>query len=194
MKDGYVDLRKTRHTVGIPTTNVVSQTSILQNHLSSHDAEITSSLLELSQPGTSNGLSETYLIVPHTSSQSDIPSTHDSSSQPTTVTDMWIERCLHRKAFVQPQDNVTSTPMSRFPICGMCYPDLPIAHFTALSIGRLQRDDGLYDCFQRYRLTSRLKSRDSDRYASTSRSLAIVHTDTRQVLLTRNTSLQTLRS
>ena len=39
--------------------------------------------------------------------------------QPMAVTEMWVERCLHRKEVVSPEANVTSTPFRRFPIPGM---------------------------------------------------------------------------
>ena len=62
-----------------------------------------------------------YLLVPHTSAFEDIPPIPDTRPKPTVVTDMWIERCLFRKEFVQPQTNVTNTVFPRFPIPG-AYP------------------------------------------------------------------------
>ncbi|KAI9876724.1 MAG: hypothetical protein M1830_005860 [Pleopsidium flavum] len=132
------------------------RTSILQNHLSSHNAEITSSFLELSQHGTPNGLLETYLIVPHTSSQSDIPSTPDSSTQPTTVTDMWVERCLHSKIFVQPRDNVTSATYEEYftsnasvLICNSTSPSIEkLRHALQWNVPAVSAD-WLWDCVKR---------------------------------------------
>lgn len=34
------------------------------------------------------------------------------------VTDMWVERCLYRKKFEEPQAKVTNTPFPKFPILG----------------------------------------------------------------------------
>ncbi|KAL8873318.1 MAG: hypothetical protein Q9174_001194 [Haloplaca sp. 1 TL-2023] len=38
--------------------------------------------------------------------------------QPTVVTDMWVERTLHRKQYIRPDANVTNTPFRTFPISG----------------------------------------------------------------------------
>ena len=59
-----------------------------------------------------------YLLVPHTSSVNDIPPIPDTMSRPAIVTDMWVERCLFRKDFIQPQANITNIPFPRFPIPG----------------------------------------------------------------------------
>ena len=74
--------------------------------------------MQLSQASTPARNDPGYILVPHTSSERDIPSTPDPDSQPTVVTDMWIERCLHKKAFVNPKDNVTNSPF-QFPVPGM---------------------------------------------------------------------------
>ena len=62
-----------------------------------------------------------FLVVPHTSSQHDIPSTPDPIPKPIVVTDMWIELCLHRKRYVHPQANITNSPF-RYPVPGMFDP------------------------------------------------------------------------
>ena len=73
--------------------------------------------MQLSPASASTSDDTTYVLVPHTASEHDIPSTPDSTSQPKVVTDMWIERCLHKKTFVQPKDNITSS-LFRFPVPG----------------------------------------------------------------------------
>lgn len=50
-----------------------------------------------------------FLLVPHTSSNDDIPSTPNQAPSITVVTDLWIERCLHKKHYVSPGANVTNT-------------------------------------------------------------------------------------
>ena len=95
------------------------QSSVLQKHLHSQNAEIVDSITHLSEPSTPVPSTESYLLVPHTSSDNSIPATPSLETWPTVVTDMWVERCLHRKEYVPPQNNVTNTPFCRFPISGM---------------------------------------------------------------------------
>lgn len=94
------------------------KSSVLQKHLYSQNAEIVESITHLSQPSAPVSSMGNYLLVPHTSSDDSIPNTPSSEIRPTVVTDMWVERCLHRKAYVSPQNNVTSTPFRHFPISG----------------------------------------------------------------------------
>lgn len=47
-----------------------------------------------------------------------IPTFPKNIHPPILVTDMWIERNLHRKQYTRPGENVTNTPFQRFPIPG----------------------------------------------------------------------------
>lgn len=60
-----------------------------------------------------------HLLVPHTMRYSDVPRTAQETKNLIVVTDMWLERCLHRMESVDPQANPTSTPFHLFPIPGM---------------------------------------------------------------------------
>ena len=60
------------------------------------------------------------VIVPHTSSDYDIPSTPNPSTQK-VVTDFWVEKCLHKKKFVDPTTSITNVPF-KFPITGNLAP------------------------------------------------------------------------
>lgn len=42
----------------------------------------------------------------------------ENEHQPVLVTDLWVERCLYRKQFEEPQASVTNTPFRQFPIAG----------------------------------------------------------------------------
>ncbi|KMU85790.1 rad4 [Coccidioides immitis H538.4] len=91
------------------------QTQLLRNHLISRDAEIVSSIDDLSI-GDGGPDPKQYILVPYNLPQSDIPSTADSESEVHVVTDMWIEKCIHSNTFVPPEAHTTSTPVPRFPI------------------------------------------------------------------------------
>lgn len=93
------------------------QNSILAKHLISHGAELLPDVVQLFSLAGADA-DHRILLVPHTMAASMIPSTPLGMSQPTVVTDMWVERCLHRKGFVNPQLNATSTPFQTFPISG----------------------------------------------------------------------------
>ena len=95
------------------------QVSILEKHLYSHDAEILSDMTQLSHTSETTSESE-LIIVPHTSSNSDIPPTPNPSAQE-IVTDFWVEKCLHRKEFVDPSSSITNAPF-QFPIPGNSLP------------------------------------------------------------------------
>ena len=93
------------------------QTTVLEHHLRAHDAEILPSLDDFSQQPMPTEDDSAFLVVPHTSSEHDIPSTPDPVPKPTVVTDMWIELCLHRKRYVHPQVKITNSPF-RYPVPG----------------------------------------------------------------------------
>ncbi|MCJ1437920.1 hypothetical protein MMC27_007307 [Xylographa pallens] len=95
----------------------VRKTNVLEHHLRSHDAEILSSLDDFSRQPITVENDAAFLVVPHTSSEHDIPSTPDLFPKPLVVTDMWVELCLHRKRYVYPQANITNSPF-RYPVPG----------------------------------------------------------------------------
>ncbi|MCJ1401207.1 hypothetical protein MMC11_004419 [Xylographa trunciseda] len=95
----------------------VQKTNVLEHHLRSHDAEVFTHLDDFSRQRMAAENDSVFLVVPHTSSDHDIPSTPHPVPKPIVVTDMWIELCLHRKRYVHPQANVTSSPF-RYPVPG----------------------------------------------------------------------------
>ena len=87
------------------------KTAILVQHLQSHGAHLISDPSELPS-------SNAYLLVPHTISKYNAQRLVETRHQPHLVTDLWIERCMHRKHCVKPHENVTSTPFEQVPITG----------------------------------------------------------------------------
>ncbi|MCJ1247402.1 hypothetical protein MMC30_004616 [Trapelia coarctata] len=88
------------------------KTEVLERHLRFNEAEILPEITQLTEASPMALENSSFLLVPHASSERDIPSTPtpDPRPQPTVVTDMWIERCLHQKEYVQPSANVTNSP------------------------------------------------------------------------------------
>ncbi|MCJ1281507.1 hypothetical protein MMC26_000827 [Xylographa opegraphella] len=95
----------------------IPKTGVLEHHLRSHDAEIISNLGDLSRQPMPLEDDATFLVVPHTSSDHDIPTMPNLVPKPIVVTDMWIELCLYRKRYVHPQANITNSPF-RYPVPG----------------------------------------------------------------------------
>ncbi|KAL9026162.1 MAG: hypothetical protein Q9196_005129, partial [Gyalolechia fulgens] len=79
-----------------------------------------------------------FLLVPHNISNERIPPTAASMHRPAVVTDMWIERNLHRKRYISPEANITNTPFPRFPIpgfdrlvvCSTGFEDVDLLHMS----------------------------------------------------------------
>ncbi|KAL8835753.1 MAG: hypothetical protein Q9170_003185 [Blastenia crenularia] len=113
------------------------KTSILHKHLVSHEAEILPDLLSFTPAAVSPPGNE-FLLVPHDVPHDQIPAAAKSLHQPVVVTDMWVERNLHRKQYIRPEANITNTPFRRFPIpgfdrlviCSTRFEDVDLLHMS----------------------------------------------------------------
>lgn len=77
---------------------------------------------ELSSRVKSLNPNDVYLLVSHTIVACDIPKLSTGLAQPTVVTDLWMERCLHRRELVNPKTDRTSTPFQKYPLSGtLCF-------------------------------------------------------------------------
>ena len=85
------------------------KSGILERHLRSHDAEVENDFSSLSPENS-------YLLVPHTSSMKDLSPISQLAQGVRMVTDLWLERCIHRKDFEPPSSSTSSTPFDKFPI------------------------------------------------------------------------------
>ncbi|KAI9838239.1 MAG: hypothetical protein M1837_002513 [Sclerophora amabilis] len=92
------------------------KTAILRSHLLSHDADITISLSDISQSSMDAPKSKSYVVIPHDIPLSQCPEISSSANKPITVTEWWVERCLHHKKLVDPASSVICRPFHRFPI------------------------------------------------------------------------------
>ena len=64
------------------------------------------------------------MVVPYDLPRREIPRIDEDLEELEIVTDMWVERCLRRQAFVAPEAHITSTPFPRFPIPGSFHRNL----------------------------------------------------------------------
>jgi DNA replication regulator DPB11 len=90
------------------------KTQILCNHLLPQDAEISTTVDELLAP--SNSPIRLFRVVPSSLPVSEHPELPASHVQVGTVTEWWVERCLHYKRFMDPGDHVIGRPFPVFPI------------------------------------------------------------------------------
>lgn len=113
------------------------KTSILHKHLLSHGAEILPNQSSFT-PATMSPPENELLLVPHDTPNGQLPSIEESIHQPVVVTDMWVERCLHRKQYLCPEVNITNRPFQRFPIpgfdhlviCSTGFEDVDLLHMS----------------------------------------------------------------
>jgi DNA replication regulator DPB11 len=89
---------------------------VLRNVLKENGAFLVDSLSDMSKlPGVNCSL---FVIVPYCMPEPDIPSVEGVHPTPRIVTDMWIERCLAYKTYLDPDDHPAGTPVGRFPVNG----------------------------------------------------------------------------
>ncbi|KAI4193315.1 MAG: hypothetical protein LQ350_008383 [Teloschistes chrysophthalmus] len=93
------------------------QISVLQNHLLSHGAELLPDLSHFTLSSQALQTNE-YLVVPHDMQYEKLPTIPGTVHQPHFVTNMWVERTLHRKQYIRPESHITNTPIRKFPIPG----------------------------------------------------------------------------
>ncbi|KAL2048321.1 hypothetical protein N7G274_000232 [Stereocaulon virgatum] len=94
------------------------QTSILQEHLHSHGADIVTNFAQLPSLYGNASSNTLYHLVPHDMHDHDVPTLPLTSPTPMTVTELWVERCLYKKRYEEPNVSVTNTPFRKFPIAG----------------------------------------------------------------------------
>lgn len=95
--------------------------TILRSHLSSQSASVVGSVTELPYPNAPTSFGNGFILVPHSSHNVNDLSTSEDISRAMTVTDFWVESCLHKDMLVQPDTNVLYTPFS-YPIKGNSKP------------------------------------------------------------------------
>ncbi|KAL9101712.1 MAG: hypothetical protein Q9163_003055 [Psora crenata] len=85
------------------------KTSILEKHLVSRGA-ITVDFAQLSLLTENAESDDRFLLIPHTMGTDEVPAMASGTLQPILVTDLWVERCLHRREYEAPSTSVTNTP------------------------------------------------------------------------------------
>jgi DNA replication regulator DPB11 len=90
------------------------QGKTLQNILTSYDGDIASSLQGIK--GFENS-SRQFVVVPHNLRKRDCPDISGFGGV-STVTEWWIEACMHKGKFVEPSEGFVYSPFEEFPLEG----------------------------------------------------------------------------
>lgn len=75
---------------------------LLRQHLESQDAEVESDAMVFSQQSATSDSDKCFTIIPHSSSDEEVNSAPQLTGTQ-LVTELWIEKCLHSKAYIEPQ-------------------------------------------------------------------------------------------
>lgn len=111
------------------------QTEILVNTLASLGGHVCSSLEELSLEKGAQ-YSHRILIVPQESQPESHPRLPSGAS---IVTEFFIEKCLHKKHFFDPNHHVIGRPFPRFPIQGFESLGIATSGFTGVDLNQIDK-------------------------------------------------------
>ncbi|POS76274.1 subunit of DNA polymerase II [Diaporthe helianthi] len=104
------------------------QTDVLVNAVSSLGGFVVGSVADITKP---EGMIRRFVIVPQSADQKSIPLLPDGVD---LITECFIERCLHRKALLDPRDHVIGRPFPVFPIEGFEKLSICTAGFTDVDL------------------------------------------------------------
>lgn len=92
------------------------RTRVLCNHLLPHDGVVIDNIDGLAEASRRHTLKRLHVIIPHDLPRAKYPSLPPTEKPVEFITEWWIERCLHHKKFLDPQDHVIGRPFGEFPI------------------------------------------------------------------------------
>jgi hypothetical protein len=104
------------------------QTDVLVNTVASLGGLMVGSLADIT---TAEGMIRRFVIVPQSADQKSLPLLPDGVD---LITECFIERCLHRKALLDPRDHVIGRPFPVFPIQGFEKLSICTAGFTDVDL------------------------------------------------------------
>jgi len=110
------------------------QRQILHEHLVFNDGEISSSVDNLLVHTEKSPQIRLFRMVPHDLPVSAHPPLPESQSQVQTITVWWLERCLHRKEFMDPTEHIIGRPFPVFPIEGFSAVTVSTSAFSGIDL------------------------------------------------------------
>lgn len=111
---------------------------VLSSHIVPLGGEVSQTLEELRSELPTNTSKRLFMIVPHDLSVSKCPELPEAQVPIETITTWWVERCLHHKKFMDPDEHVIGRPFPVFPvegfagltICSSAFSGIDLLHFT----------------------------------------------------------------
>lgn len=110
------------------------KSQILCNHLLPQGAHIPNTLEELASPSQASPPSRLFMIVPHDVPISKHPALPRSQPPIETITVWWVERCLHNKKFIDPNEHVIGRPFPKFPVEGFDSMTISSSAFSGIDL------------------------------------------------------------
>jgi DNA replication regulator DPB11 len=117
----------------------LKKSEILTSHLNPHGAQVATTLKELLAPAQNDPPVHSFRVIPSNlpaSKRFDLP---NSDVQFETITEWWVERCLHHKRFMDPADHVIGRPFPKYPIDEFREMTISSAAFTGIDLLHVKR-------------------------------------------------------
>ena len=111
-----------------------AQRQVLHERFVFNDGEVVNSADELILRLDTTPLIRLFRIVPHDLPVHQHPPLLESGATIQTVTVWWLERCLHRKEFLDPTDHVIGKPFPVFPIDGFSEVTISTSAFSGIDL------------------------------------------------------------
>ena len=116
----------------------LKKADILSDHLIPHGAELAGTLKDLMTTQNDQPL-RLFRVIP-----SDLPISNrydlqDLEVRVQTITEWWVERCLHHKNFMDPEDHVIGRPFPKYPIEEFRDMTISSAAFTGIDLLHVKR-------------------------------------------------------
>ncbi|KAK0128600.1 hypothetical protein ONS95_000563 [Cadophora gregata] len=115
------------------------RTQILHGHLFSNGGEVVQTIEDLVKESGKYQPNRLFRMLPHDLPVSDFPTLPESQLPIETVTFWWLERCLHHKKFLDPNDHVVGRPFPVFPIEGFSGMTVSSSAFAGIDLLHFQR-------------------------------------------------------
>ncbi|OAA43569.1 subunit of DNA polymerase II [Cordyceps fumosorosea ARSEF 2679] len=113
------------------------QADLLHQTLQSLGGTIVPTIEEAAVSGTVDNPSWRFLVVPQNSQPDTHPTIQHNDLH--VITEFFVERCLHNKQFLHPQDHVLGRPFPSFPIPGFSSLSICSSAFTGLELNQVAR-------------------------------------------------------